>query len=86
MASQAHIGWSEHQLSDAVVERCGQARTEMFSREVRELASLLKRLGHPKSRALHRCLGNRAWSESFGCTPALSKENVRAIVAEVYER
>jgi len=52
--------------------------------EIRDRASLLRRLGYSKADAVHRCLGNIAWSHSVAGTPALSPTQIRKIVSEVY--
>jgi len=59
---------------------------EACADEVRERAGLFRRLGHERSTAVHRCLGNIAWAFSASGTPPLSAAQVRKIVGEIYDR
>ncbi len=59
---------------------------EAYADEIRERAGLFRRLGHDKSTAVHRCLGNIAWAFSASGQPPISAAQVRKIVGEVYDR
>ena len=61
-----------------------EARSAACEKELRERASLLKRLGHDKATALHRCLGNVAWAFTIQGEPPLSPAQIRKIVNAVY--
>jgi hypothetical protein len=63
-----------------------RSAAEAFEDEIRERAGLFKRLGHPKSTAVHRCLGNIAWTFSASGKPPVSAAQVRKLVSEIYER
>ena len=52
--------------------------------EIRDRASMMRRLGHSKADALHRCMGNLAWAYSVSGQPAVSPARVRKLVSEVY--
>jgi hypothetical protein len=59
---------------------------EAYADEIRERAGLFRRLGHERSTAVHRCLGNIAWAFSDSGSPPLSAAQVRKIVGEIYDR
>ena len=59
---------------------------DAYADEISERAGLFRRLGHSKSTAVHRCLGNIAWAFSRSGQPPLSAAEVRKIVNEVYDR
>ena len=60
------------------------AREEATEMEIRERAAVMRRLGHSKADALHRCMGNLAWAFSVSGQPAVSPARVRKLVGEVY--
>ena len=62
----------------------GAERTDATETEIREKASLMKRLGHPKADAVHRCMGNVAWAFSVSGQPAVTPARIRKIVSLVY--
>lgn len=84
MGKSSGFDWMEPQIPDAVRARSADARTTMYAREVRQQASLLKGLGWDRTYALLRCQGNRAWGDAGGVTPALTTEDIIAIVDEIY--
>lgn len=53
--------------------------------EVRGRASLLRRLGYPKSYAEFRCLRNQAWAFEGGGRAPLTQAEVKALVAGAYK-
>ena len=73
--------WMDEE-SGSVVETTTKAETAI--NEIRERASLLRRLGYAKADAVHRCLGNVAWAHSVSGTPAVSPSQIRKTVGEVY--
>ena len=52
--------------------------------EIRDRAAVMRRLGHSKADAIHRCMGNIAWAFSVSGQPAVSPARVRKLVGEVY--
>ena len=63
-----------------------RSREEVAEEDVTERAALLRRLGYTQAEAVHRCLGNVAWSFSVQGKPALSPARLRKLVAAVYKR
>ena len=61
-----------------------KARSDAYEVELRERAGLLKRMGHDKATAIHRCLGNVAWAFTVQGVPPLSPAQIRKIVNGVY--
>ena len=62
----------------------GAERAAATETEIREKASLMKRLGHSKADAVHRCMGNVAWAFSVAGQPAVTPARIRKIVSAVY--
>ena len=62
----------------------GEKRRLATENDIRARAQLMRRLGHPKTDAVHRCMGNLAWAFSVSGQPPVSPARVRKIVAEVY--
>ena len=62
----------------------GGAREDATIVEIRDRASMMRRLGHSKADAIHRCMGNIAWAFSVSGQPAVSPARVRKLVGEVY--
>ncbi len=62
----------------------GASREAVTVAEIRDRAALMRRLGHSKADAIHRCMGNLAWAFSVSGQPAVSPARVRKLVAEVY--
>jgi hypothetical protein len=60
------------------------SRAETTEHEVRDRASLLRRLGYSQAEAVHRCLGNVAWAFSVHGKPAITPARLRKLVASVY--
>ncbi len=63
-----------------------ESRTKVLTEEIRQRAGLFRRLGHARTHAVHRCLGNIAWAYSEAGKPPISAAEVRRIVDEVYGR
>lgn len=60
------------------------SREETTEVEVRDRASLLRRLGYSQADAVHRCLGNVAWAFSVQGKPAITPARIRKVVLSVY--
>ncbi len=75
--------WLEEN-EDRVERDTAAAREVATEKEVRERAALMRRLGHSRADAVHRCMGNLAWAFSVSGQPAVSPARVRKIVSEVY--
>jgi hypothetical protein len=60
------------------------SRGETTENEVRDRASLLRRLGYSQADAVHRCLGNVAWAFSVQGKPAITPARIRKVVLSVY--
>ena len=61
------------------------SRVEAAEAEVRDRASLLRRLGYSQSDTVHRCLGNVAWAFSVHGKPAITPARLRKLVAALYK-
>ena len=72
------------ETEEAAPKRNEDDRRSSTEHDVRSRAQLMRRLGYPKSDAVHRCLGNLAWAYSVSGQPAVSPARVRKIVSEVY--
>lgn len=62
----------------------GTSREDATVAEIRDRAAVMRRLGHSKADAIHRCMGNLAWAFSVSGQPAVSPARVRKLVGEVY--
>ena len=62
----------------------GVSREDATVAEIRDRAAVMRRLGHSKADAIHRCMGNLAWAFSVSGQPAVSPARVRKLVGEVY--
>ena len=62
----------------------GISREDATVSEIRDRAAVMRRLGHSKADAIHRCMGNIAWAFSVSGQPAVSPARVRKLVGEVY--
>jgi hypothetical protein len=60
------------------------SREDATVSEIRDRAAVMRRLGHSKADAIHRCMGNIAWAFSVSGQPAVSPARVRKLVGEVY--
>ena len=78
------FAWMD-ETSEPDSDRGSEARSAACEKELWERASLLKRLGHDKATALHRCLGNVAWAFTVQGQPPLSPAQIRKIVSAVYK-
>lgn len=78
--------WMTAHVPPHVVARGTTARQRMHAEEIRGRASLLKRLGYPEAYALHRCLSNLEDAFALHGTSPLTHEEVRKLVADVYQR
>ena len=74
--------WMQTSIPTAAHSDC----VEVYLEEVRQRAGLFRRLGHPKTHAIHRCLGNIAWAFAESGTPPITAADVRKVVGEVYDR
>ena len=78
--------WMESNVPSRVKDRGPQARRDAYTREIRERAALLRRLGHDHDYALHRCLSNLEWSFERSDQAPISADDVRAVVKAVYSK
>lgn len=62
----------------------GVSREVATISEIRDRAAVMRRLGHTKADAIHRCMGNIAWAFSVSGKPAVTPDRVRKLVGEVY--
>ena len=77
------FSWMDDASDEPSTDRA-QARSDAYEEEVRERAGLLKRMGHDKATAIHRCLGNVAWAFTVQGVPPLTPAQIRKIVNGVY--
>jgi uracil-DNA glycosylase len=78
--------WLHPRIPNAVKAKYPVSCRQVTADEIRARSSLLHRLGYDQAQALHRCLGNLAWGYEMRGRPALSDDEVRGLVAEVYAR
>jgi len=76
--------WMNEKAEERVQSTGSAAREDATIVEIRDRASMMRRLGHSKADALHRCMGNLAWAYSVSGQPAVSPARVRKLVNEVY--
>ena len=78
--------WMHYELPDDIVARNAERLEQMHRDEVRVRAGLLRRLGHDRDYAAHRCLGNQLWAYEVACSPPIEPEDIRGEVDWTYKR
>jgi hypothetical protein len=86
MAESQPFDWMHYEVPALVQERSSARRREMHVQEIKDRARMLRRFGHDAEFVVHRCLGNLYWAYELHGETALTPEEVREAVTQVYER
>lgn len=85
-APKGDFDWMNYKVPAAIRERGADHRKSMHLQEIKDRARMMRRFGHPQSFAVHRSLCNLYWGFELHGEPALTADEVRKIVSDVYGR